>query len=289
MFASQLEYSAYTFENLADLSITLWDSELPGLLEGTFPLSLLAPTLQTLHIATNWSGILDIFASFNTLDPSVPFPNLKFLHLFFASTSTVPFSKSLLQSFHRLILAHNNNLQDLYVSNVTLIPNLVADEWLGAWLAELVNNNTQFPSLEELQLYPSDTRTGLSALLTLIQRTVPTLSSLTIFDRYLTSEEVNQLLDVLAGGGVLVQTMATGLIRNKRQSKLKALIVHITQLSVPLLDLLARKLPQLESLSLFVSEIVGSEQVRYFFFPNFNSTNSAATDYVLRSSPPQTV
>jgi len=139
-------------------------------------------------------------------------------------------------------------------------------EDVGVWLAELLNTNIQFPSLQSLLLYSSSSQIGQSALLTLVQRTIPTLTSLTIPYRYLTTEEVNQLLDVLTGGGVFGQTMraATGLIRNERRSKLKALNMNIFQLSVPFLELLALKLPQLESLKLVVSEIVGSGQVRFF-------------------------
>lgn len=150
-------------------------------------------------------------------------------------------------------------------------------EDVGAWLAELLNTIIRFPSLQTLLLYSSSSQIGQSALLTLVQRTASTLSSLTIPYRYLTNEEVYQLLDVLTEGGVQIVT-ATGLITNSRQSKLKALNMNIFQLSVPFLDLLALKLPHLESLTLVVSEIVGSGKVPFYFpfFPTFNP-NSAET------------
>jgi hypothetical protein len=43
--------------------------------------------------------------------------------------------------------------------------------------------------------------------------------------------------------------------------KLKHLSFDVKQLSVSFLDLLARRLPQLEELTLSVSEFVGTEQV----------------------------
>ena len=254
MFASQVEYSAHTFENLTDLGLSL---KHPDLLEGTiqFPLRLLAPTLQILRIA-DWSGAFDLFALFNTPDSSVPFPNLKSLILDFADPTTDLLPIPSLQSFYGFILAHSCRLEHLHMDLTTsFYP--VHVQCVGEWLDELVNTNIQFPSLQTLLLFPSPSQIGLFSFLTLIQRTVPTLSSLTIPPRYWSSEEVDQLLDVLT------EVQVHGI--KERQSKLKTLRIHVRHLSVPLLDLLARKLPQLESLTLIILEM----QVR--FFPIFNS------------------
>lgn len=272
MFASQVP-SAHAFENLTNLSLSLFDWEHSGLLEGTFPLRLLAPALHTLQIA-NWSGILDPFIYFNTLT----FLNLKSLIIIFAIPPTAPFPKSSLQSLHRFILAHSNDLQHLNM-NLTASLNPVHVEHLGAWLVDLVNTSVQFPSLQTLRLFSTSTQICLSTLIVLIQRTAPTLSSLN-FPIYLTSEEVDRLLDALTE----VQVQGA----NGRQSKLKTLIIHVTLLSVPFLDLLARKLPQLEFLTLFITEIIGSDQVRFFFLP-YSQFPTAETylGLILRSPPPQ--
>ncbi len=122
------------------------------------------------------------------------------------------------------------------------------EEPLGAWLADLVNDNVHLPSLQTLDIYPSNTQTGLSALLGLIKLTVPTLSSLIVSGRWLKPEMVNQVIDAL--------TEAEG-----QPKMLKSLNLNVTVLSVPFLELLARKLPLLEKLTLSSFGTVGSGQV----------------------------
>jgi len=136
------------------------------------------------------------------------------------------------------------------------------DESLGAWLANLVNNNTHFPSLQSLDIYPSKTQASLSALLILIKCISHTLSSLKISTRDLTLEEAQLLVGALTTEG---------------PSALRTLHVNLTHLSVPFLDLLAHKLSQLEELSLRYCEIVGSDQVRSLSFLLLRITSSIAS------------
>jgi len=62
-----------------------------------------------------------------------------------------------------------------------------------AWLTNLVDTKFQFSSLQTLEIYPFVTQTGLSAVLTLIKRTAPTLSELWIHFRDLTCKEAKHL------------------------------------------------------------------------------------------------
>jgi hypothetical protein len=158
------------------------------------------------------------------------------------------------------------------MSRIQLDPDM--EEPLGTWLADLVNSVPQdsatkcssfFPNLKTLDIYPSTTSAGLSALLVIIKRTAPTLSSLTIRDRYLTREETHQVLDVLTEGQGEARNGVPAQIP-PLPTTLKSLRMNITHLSVSFLDLLARKLPQLQNLWLSVSEIVGSDEVPFFPF-----------------------
>lgn len=255
----------------------------------------LSPSLQLLRI-WNWSTTLDLSPFFSYLSQSlpdspslVPLPNLKSLFLI------LPFNTSLQspsQPLHQFLLTHSHTLQHLQLrlkmSRVQLDPRM--EEPLGTWLTNLVDNLAHesddepkksrfFPNLQSLDIYPSSTPAGISALLIMIKRTAPTLSSLTIRDRYLTLEEAKQVLDVLTEGsqhelrvGFRAQiqsqppptTTTTDDTKNAMGEpiKLKSLRMNITHLTVPFLDHLAHTLPQLKSLWLSASEIVGSGQVR---------------------------
>ena len=271
MFTSLGEYSAHTtpFRNLTELDLSLGYREHLGFfkeppIQPNLSLTLVpflqsfAPTLRLLRVS-NWSETLDLFTHFNALnqfDSSVPVPNLKSLFLYLPGVS-VSSPRSSFQSLRRFLLTHSNGLQLLHLTITRPHLNPGVDKLLGAWLAELVNNNIQFPCIQTLQLYPSISQIGLSALLALIKRTSSTLYSLTIPNRYLTGEEVGQLLDALTEGEVQVPTTSM-VITTPRTSKLRVLSISINHLSVPFLELLAHKLPQLERLSLRVSEIVDS-------------------------------
>ena len=112
-----------------------------------------------------------------------------------------------------------------------------------AWPAEWTNINSPSPSLQALDIYPPTSQPALSALLTLIKRTASTLSSLSTSNRY--------------------EIQLQGTTIKQEQGKLKSLCMGITRLSVPFLDLLSRKFPQLEKLSLRTYMIIGLDQVNF--------------------------
>ena len=310
MFALLGEYSnpqrkpENSFGNLTELNLELINRQLLHFVTSLSPAAIntpnsvlglaqfvlsLSPSLELLRI-WNWSTTLDLSLFFSYLfqplpgsSPLIPFPKLKSLLLI------LPFNTSLQsspESLHRFLLTHSNTLQHLQLrlkmKRAQLDPDM--EEPLGTWLSHLVDDAAYdptirpppspfFPNLQTLDIYPTATPAGLSALLTMIKRTAPTLSSLTIRDRYLTREEAKQVLDALTEGdegqvrvGFRAQAQPTktreGVIE---PANLKSLRMNITHLTVHFLDILAQALPQLQSLWLSVSEIVGSGRVRSFF------------------------
>jgi len=257
------------FQNLTHLALGLIDlrlldpfsshTEIPVTSNEVAPFLLfLAPTLQSLRITTSFD-LSPLFDALTQPSPSPTFPNLKSLFLIFLPS---PSTQSTPQFLRRFLVTHNNTLQHLHLRlEMNRIRPTTLDTPLDAWLAELVNINSPFPSLQTLDIYPLYTQSSLFALLTLLKRTAPTLSSLSISSRYLTADEARQVLDALTERGHGTQVRI-----KQEQGKLKSLCMDITHLSVPFLDLLSRKLPHLEKLALRVSEVVGSDQVSFFFF-----------------------
>lgn len=211
-------------------------------------LLLLAPTLCTLRISTS-VDLAPLFDALNQSRPSspsnssIPFPNLKFLGLdFFPFRVSMQSSPGSLRLF---LLAHNKRLKRLGL--VVNFRSGHADESLDAWFAEFTNSNYPFPSLQSLEIYQ---RPCFPTLLTLLKRTGPTLLSLEIGHGQLEIEEIEEALALL-----------TAPTKEEESPKLKKLYMDVVFLTVPILDLLSRKLPQLESLDLSVTRAVGSGQV----------------------------
>ena len=204
-----------------------------------------APTLQYLRIRTR----IDLSPLFNALlqplsESDSLFPNLRSLVLrlhFNYSLQSSPLSlRRFLYTHTDLHLLH----LDLMTSHIRLDSGNEGP--LDAWLAELINNeNYQLPSLQTLNVYPSHTPAGFSPLLSLIERTAPTLSSLKVSQRYLTDEEAQQLLNAVVEGKAQVQG------RTKESRTLKRLMMALTTLNVTLFDLLATTFPELEQLTLW--------------------------------------
>ncbi len=290
MFASLApslaEYSAHNtpFENLTELHLIQTDpiSEYAEFSSTQTDSSLrLAPFLRTLTSTLQVLNISNgeqsrhtpffIFDAFSELlsqsDYPVTFPSLKSLRL----------------AFSRVYQPTQNEV-----------------EQLDAWFAALVGNNPQFFSLQTLNIeVPPTTPTGLSAMITLIKRTAHTLSELRISRCLLTHVQAEQVINALTEDEVQLQAMIT--ISPKEESRaLKSLSMELTHLSVSFLDLLARKLPQLEKLSLDLAEIVSPDQVcflSFFLFAEYScmpySTYSmisfaAAGSTQSSSTPPKT-
>jgi len=252
------------FKNLSELILTLssHNIQIDSSLTLEPLLRSLASNLQILHINAH-SPELDLSPLFDALlrplsqydTRRVLFPNLKSL---FVSLNFNAAFGSFPQSLHCFLLAHSN-LRHLYFDMVSLWRN--DDEGLGDLFADLPNNDFQYPSLQSLAIRPFAS-VRLSAL-TLIRHSARTLYSLKLLGRYLTFEEAKQVVHALTANQVRgqVSTTMTTPTTEKVPKKLKSLSMNIAQLSISFLDLLAHKFPQLESLSLRVGAIIGSDQV----------------------------
>jgi len=259
------------FENLTELILipsdnTQIDSSL--ILEPL--LRSVASNLQILHIHAHLSE-LDLSPLFDALlrplsqydTRRVLFPNLKVLYVSFNNNF-----RSFPQSLHCFLLAHSN-LRHLYL-DPGRDDDEKDDEGLGD-LADLPNNDFQYPSLRSLTIDPFASQVRLSAL---IRHSACILSSLKLHGHSLTFEEAKQVVDALTASQV------QGQVTDQVPNKLKSLSMNIAQLSVSFLDLLAHKFPQLESLSLRVGAIIGSDQV---CFPHsFISTRLKYKSYSIR-------
>lgn len=269
------EYSAHDtpFKKLTKLTLVLmnldmrdmWLGDLSGLLSTKtvqpgpivpFLLSI-APTLQSLQIQdkSNSIDLSPLFDAISDSNPGLPIPFLTSLFLNLNFTTSLQSSP---KSLHRFIFLQSNNLQHLQLSfKSTARPqDTIVEQRLGKWLAELVNKNFPLTALRTLEISPSVTEIGLSAVLTLIKRSATHLSSLAISYRSLTRKEVKAVLDALTEGEAMTEN----------PGKLKKLSVQTTYLSVSFLDLVAHKLPDLEYLFLELSAYEDSDEVRLSFF-----------------------
>lgn len=264
VIAALVEYCAHErpFKSLTELNFHLYWSDtqtISSLSLAPFVLSL-APTLQALRI---WSTgrIIDFSPFFNALSEPrssspIPFSNLKSVLLNFDFDVSL---RSIPQSLHRFLLTHNNNLQNLEID-------VHSFDGLDTWLAELVNNNSRFLSLQTLVINPSKTQKGRSAVLTLLKRAASTLSSLTILGPHLTLGNATEMILALTEGEVQIQAAVAATTKTEKEpKKLESLSLNVLCLTVPFLELLAQKLPELKELSLRVLEITGSDKVRICF------------------------
>ena len=85
------------------------------------------------------------------------------------------------------------------------------------------------------------------------------MSELTILHFFIFLENVSELFDALTEGESQGQAI-------QKSSNLKALSLNVIDLSLPLFELVARKFPELEKLSLKAIRITGSDEVRVFTF-----------------------
>ncbi len=242
-FAALMENSPHerSFESLMELSLHLKDYQDtnrsiddPNIHSLTRFFLSLGPTLQLLKIDN--TSMFNLSPLFNTLSQQGSpafFPNLN--SFFLATEAVEPYA------LHRFLLPHYINLQHFQLK--------VNDpEAMDAWLNEFANSDSQVRSLQTLKIFIS-TQAGAFALRALIKRTSSTLSSLVIIGQYFwTHEEATQMIYALAPA-------------EATQMDLRSLQISIAHLSVPFLDLLAGKIPQLEKLVLCIDQVVGSNEV----------------------------
>jgi hypothetical protein len=160
-------------------------------------------------------------------------------------------------ALHSFLLPLYGNLQHIRIY-------MRKEECMDAWLAEFAKSKAQLRSLQSIHLNPG-TKVSLSFLLTLIKSTSVSLSSFTILGRRLwTREEAMQVIGSFPRGDLPFQTL---------ESELRSLRITVNDLSLPFLDLLARRLPRLEKLALCVYQTVGSAYFRSFSITQLRSTH----------------
>jgi hypothetical protein len=240
-----------SFESLVELSLHLIDhQDVDGITQDTQNESLLlkpfflslGPTLQLLKIESlSMLNLSPLFISLSQPVNPALFPNLK---SFFLSIEAVePYA------LHHFLLPHYFNLQHIQLR-------ILNPEAMDAWLNEFITSESQLPSLQTLKIFLS-TNAGTSPILSLIKRTSPTLSSLVLVgQRFWSHEEATQIICALARA---TPRTAPG--------DLRSLQISIAYLSVPILDLLAGQLPQLEKLVLCIDQVVGSNEVHLLSLP----------------------
>ena len=239
------------FKRLTKLSLELRDiNDSSDQIESSFTLIpfflSLGPTLELMHIKNNSEVDLSpLFDGLSKPTSSIPFPKLRSFKL---ETQTIESN-----SLHSFLLPHYCNLHHIKMR-------FRKAEAMDAWLTDFAKSNSRLLSLQTIHLNPATSQAGLSSLLTVIKSTSLTLSSLTILGlRLWTHEEAMQVIYALAEGDLPVQTLP----RTPR-SEFRFLKMTISHLSVPFLNLLAGKLPQLEELILGIYQTVGSDEVPYF-------------------------
>jgi hypothetical protein len=191
----------------------------------------LAPQLRHLSIIA-WPAEIDLSPLFSALVPSFPV-----LHHF---TIRVPFSLN--PSLNPSVLANflRHNARTIRVTDLAFAPlffGSVYDRNVASWLEELGNDPVVLSGLHSLNIYPSSLESvGINALASLTRRSAETLTSLSIFDRYLTYEEVT----------VIVSIFST----TDSRCNLVTLRINLRILDPPIIRLLAINLPRLKNLNL---------------------------------------
>jgi len=196
----------------------------------------LSSTLESLRI---WSwAFLDISAFFGVLAETT-FPHLESLNIRMAFNKALHDPTGLQEFLWRSSATLKRVELRLNPSGLPLAP--ATEEPLSVWLAQCLNDERCFRSLNALDLYPTNTEAGLAGLLTCIKRTEATLVELSIRDRYLQTAEAKVVVEAAS----------------RSESGLKSLRMNIWHLEVGLLDILANKISGLERLWLSLGDSTG--------------------------------
>ncbi|KAK0193862.1 hypothetical protein F5146DRAFT_406631 [Armillaria mellea] len=164
------------------------------------------------------------------------------LHRFHIRTA---FNKGFLtdpSGLSRFVQGHASTLDDLQLwlrpTGSAVDPSL--EEPLGKWLLATVDPIPEFPVLKDLQFYPTHHHNGFDAFLLTIQRSANALINLISRDHYLSPQETIELIDALACNGP--------------NRTLRTLRLNMVVLTGDVINAMAKKLPGLVSLRLYIGD-----------------------------------
>ncbi|KAF8653604.1 hypothetical protein AX16_003848 [Volvariella volvacea WC 439] len=191
----------------------------------------LAPRLRVLGIQS-WAS-LDLSSFFTALPP---FPCIEYFRI------RTPFNISFASDPSGLSRFLSQVSPTLRTLELRLTPTGAAlytnvGEVLSQWLHQTMSTIPRFRSLRTLQFYPTQFSGGLEALLTILRASQETLESLSIKDRYLQFQEVERVIEALGEDCGLV-----------------TLRLNVLCLKPELIHLLARRLPYLKDLTIYIAE-----------------------------------
>ncbi|KAJ7104068.1 hypothetical protein B0H15DRAFT_808311 [Mycena belliarum] len=191
----------------------------------------LAPHLQSLSI-WSWST-LDLSALFLNLRI---FPQLRDFHLRASFNKAFPNPSGLT----KLLEDNATSLQSvaLRLNPAGSAMDPTSERSLGEWFASHETHSAVLANLKYLGMYPTTTGRGFDALVMYAQRSADTLTSLAVKDRYLDLDEVEALIAPVA--------------HRHPDDGLQSLRINVRVWSAELFELLAAKLPGLQSLALYV-------------------------------------
>ncbi|KAJ3841996.1 hypothetical protein F5878DRAFT_722539 [Lentinula raphanica] len=189
-----------------------------------------SPKLQALTIWA-WTS-LDLSAFFRCLGQ---FP---LLTCFNFQTSFLRTFKHDPSSLSHFIQQHCAQLEILVLklNQNPVLHTIQMEQPLSEWIYNTFQES-HFSHLLELQLYPSALPRGFDGLLTCIQSSAKTIHTLVVRDRYLDAQDVSRLIDILP-------------------SNTKSLRLNVLEMDIHLYDSLSTRLPELRSLSLYISKVL---------------------------------
>jgi hypothetical protein len=191
----------------------------------------LAPQLRHLAIIV-YPYEFDLCPLFSALVPS--FPVLRHITIQAPFSQTWSSNPSVLANFLR------HNARTIRAADLAFVPpyvGYVRDDGLANWLEKLGDDPVVLSRLRSLNIYPSSLGSvGYNALVSLTRRSAKTLTSLSIFDRYLTYEEVTAIVNIFSA--------------TDSRCNLVTLRINLRKIDPPIIRLLAINLPRLKNLNL---------------------------------------
>jgi hypothetical protein len=198
----------------------------------------LSPHLEGLRI-WSWATELEMSSFFSGL---TIFPKLQYfgLRMFFDNTARDA------SGLRNILWNHSATLNaiDLRLNSSRLQLNTEQEEPLARFLVQCVADQRCFSQARSLDIYPTISSQGTEIVLTALKRISNTLTRLTIRDRYLGDEEALSIIDVAS-----------------ECLHLKYLRLNVFKFSIGIMDRLAARLPNLETLWISVGILVPQNDV----------------------------